>query len=210
MTTPTVGILEAVDTVITRARELHESIPEKLVVVLDSGKTRRGMNHGHFARESWEGNYHEIKLGTESLVRGATPTLGTILHELSHATAFEQGIADTSNKGRYHNGKFRDIGTAMGISLEKVGTIGWSQTTVPEGTQSIYEAELQILADSLITYRKGFEKGLDTKIAKPVKSRPKMVCGCNEPITVTTKWFEDVGQYAFCQNCSQNFTIKED
>lgn len=212
MTSPTVGIIEAVDKVITRARELHNDIPEKIVVVMDSGKRRASLVHGHFAKLSWDQDYHEIKLGTESLARGAVPTLGTVLHELSHAIAFERGIQETSNKGRYHNGKFREIGLDMGIHLEKVGTIGWSQTTVPDATVEQYGDLVESLAASITTYRKGYVAPVDPKggAEKPTKARPKMVCGCNEPIAVTEKWFEDIGQYATCGNCSQQFELKSE
>lgn len=210
MTSPTVGIIEAVDEIIGRARELHDDIPEKLVVVMDSGKRKSSMVHGHFAKLSWDQDYHEIKLGTESLARGAVPTLGTILHELSHAIAFERGVQDTSNKGRYHNGKFRDIGLSMGIELEKVGTIGWSSTTVPDSTVEKYDELVKLLDASITTYRKGYELNLTKggSVVKPTKTRPKMVCGCNEPIAVTEKWFEDIGQYATCGNCSKPFKLE--
>lgn len=216
MTSPTVGIIDAVDKVITKAREVHSDIPEKIVVVLESGKRKSSMVHGHFAKLSWIGmeavdrpEYHEIKLGTESLARGPIPTLGTILHELSHAIAFERGVKDTSNKGRYHNGKFREIGLDLGIHLEKVGTIGWSQTIVPDGTVETYREQVDLLESSITTYRKGFAQAVDPKGTSVVKSRPKMVCGCNEPLAVTTKWFNDIGQYALCQNCSENFRLEE-
>lgn len=210
MSSPTVGIIDAVDKIIEKARELHDDIPEKLVVVMDSGKRKTSMIHGHFAKLSWDQDYHEIKLGTESLARGAVPTLGTVLHELSHAIAFERGVQDTSNKGRYHNGKFREIGLSMGIELEKVGTIGWSSTTVPESTIEKYGDLVEALAGSITTYRKGYQAIVAPKggAEKPTKSRPKMVCGCHEPIAVTEKWFEDIGQYATCGNCSQAFELE--
>lgn len=210
MTSPTVGIIDAVDKVIARTRELHTDIPEKIVVVLETGKRKSSMVHGHFAKLSWDKDYHEIKLGTESLARGSVPTLGTVLHELSHAIAFERGIADTSNKGRYHNGKFREIGLDLGIHLEKSGTIGWSSTTVPDATAELYKEQVDLLEASITTYRKGFSSLVDPKGPSVVKSRPKMVCGCNEPLAVTTKWFNDIGQHAVCQNCSENFRLKEE
>jgi len=210
MTSPTVGIIDAVDKVIAKARELHTDIPERVVVVLESGKRKGSMVHGHFAKLSWTDDYHEIKLGTESLARGPVPTLGTILHELSHAIAFERGISETSNKGRYHNGKFREIGLDLGIHLEKVGTIGWSQTTVPDVTAEIYKPEVDLLDSAIYTYRKGFSGESATKGKAVAKARPKMICGCNEPIAVTAKWFADIGQYATCGNCSQGFELKEE
>ncbi len=208
MTSPTSGIIEAADAVVDAAREIHKDIPEKILFVLDSGKGRRGysMIHGHFAKNAWHDGYHEIKLGTESLSRGPVPTLGTILHELSHAIAFQRGIKDTSNNGRYHNGKFREIATDMGIQVEQAGSIGWSSTTVPEDTENAYSPQIKMLGYAITTYREGYS---EATVVKPKTSKPgtKMVCGCNQPTPVSKKWFETVGQYATCGICHEGFEL---
>lgn len=206
MANPTVGILNTVDKIIERAQTLNSDIPEKIVVVMDSGKRRGGMIHGHFARLSWHDDYHEIKLGTESLSRGPVPTLGTILHELSHAVAFERGVKDTSNNGRYHNSKFREIALDMGISLESAPTIGWSKTDVPEATQEVYADLITDLGNAITTYREGYS---EEKVTKATKKRAvtKMQCGCEDPVSVNKGWFERVGQFATCTNCDQSFTL---
>lgn len=208
MTNPTLGILNAVDRIIEHARTLNRDIPDKIVVVMDSGRRKNGMAHGHFASLVWHDGYSEIKLGTESLSRGAVPTLGTILHELSHAIAFELGIRDTSNKGRYHNAKFRGIALDAGISLENTPTLGWSTTTVPDGTVAIYKPFVEELEKAIVTYREGYSK---LEVKKTTQKRPttKMECGCGDPVSVNKGWFERVGQFAECTNCNENFRLVE-
>lgn len=207
MTNPTLNILDAVDSIIYKARTLNMDIPDKIVVVMDSGKTRGSMIHGHFARQSWENGYSEIKLGTESLSRGAVPTLGTILHELSHSIAFMRDVKDTSNKGRYHNAKFREIGLSVGINLEQAGTIGWSQTSVPDATVELYKPQVEKLTEAITTYRVGYTEAAVTKGQKK-RAVTKMVCGCGDAVAVNKGWFERIGQFAVCQNCSQNFELE--
>jgi hypothetical protein len=209
VTNPTLDILETVDSIIATARDQHPDIPEKIVVVMDSGARKGGMVHGHFARLSWHDDYNEIKLGTESLSRGAVPTLGTILHELSHAIAFTRGVKDTSNKGRYHNGKFREIALEVGIHVEQAGTIGWSQTTVPDSTKDVYADLIERLDKAITTYRVGYIETKGTTATKTKKASTKMACGCGDPVTVNKGWFDRVGQFAVCQNCSQNFELMD-
>jgi hypothetical protein len=192
MTNPTLNILDAVDSIIEKARTLNMDIPDKIVVVMDSGKTRGSMIHGHFARQSWENGYNEIKLGTESLSRGAVPTLGTILHELSHSIAFMRDVKDTSNKGRYHNAKFREIGLSVGINLEQV---------------ELYKPQVEKLTEAITTYRVGYTEAAVTKGQKK-RAVTKMVCGCGDAVAVNKGWFERIGQFAVCQNCSQGFELE--
>lgn len=113
MTSRTARIVAAVDKAIAAVRADHPGIPE-VVLTLASG---HGAVHGHFAPKSWltrvekseddpkrDAEYHhELFLSGESLSRGGRATFGTIVHELTHAYCEENGIEDTSNKGRYHN-----------------------------------------------------------------------------------------------------------
>ena len=208
MINPTIGILSIVDGIIDHARTLNRDIPERMVVVMDSGRRRGAMIHGHFAKLSWTDGYNEIKLGTESLSRGAIPTLGTVLHELSHAIAFERGIKDTSNNGRYHNGKFREIGTDVGLKLSPLPTVGWSQTEVPDGTVSIYRKFVDDLESAITTYREGYS---ESAVKKGNTKRPtaKMQCGCKDPVSVNKGWYQRVGRFATCANCSMEFELVE-
>lgn len=208
MKNPTLDILTAVDAIVTEARKQHEDIPEKLVVVMDSGKRRSSMVHGHFARLSWHDDYSEIKLGTESLARGAVPTLGTVLHELSHAVAFARGVQDTSNKGRYHNSKFREIANEMGIHVEQDGTIGWSKTSVPEETQQKYSFLIEDLDKAITTYREGYKEVAGTAGVKRTRAVTKMRCECpDSELSINIKWWDNFGRFGTCGVCLANYEL---
>lgn len=215
--TATLGMLEAVNAIVSKARSLHNGIPETVVVLGASGATRSGQKHGHYAPRSWGSRVHadadargdavrstdtrevygEILLAGESLERGAVGTLGTILHELTHAYCDANDIKDTSNGHRYHNTKFKDKAEEFGLEIEKADTIGWSVTTVPQSTQEAYAKELADLEAAISVHRLGFLDLAALGIKEPEKSKQmkrKMQCPqCEEPLLVTKKWWEKQG-----------------
>lgn len=65
-----------------------------------------------------------------------------------------RGIQDTSRQGRWHNERFRALGTELGLTLEHHNQIGWSITTVPDDTCRRYRDELEGLALALVAYRR--------------------------------------------------------
>lgn len=199
-----VEVQSAVDAIVSKARELHEGIPETVMVIGASGATRQGQKHGHFAPRSWKlrGDdkgkelYGEIFLAGESLERGAVGTLGTILHELVHAYCYANEIKDTSNGNRYHNTKFKEKAEEFGLEIEKAETIGWSLTSVPKSTQDTYAKEIEALEQAIRTHRLGFAD-LAALGLGPEKTKQKkrfMQCPeCQEPLAVTRKWWEKQG-----------------
>lgn len=184
-------MLEAVDNTLQAIRKRHPGLPEIVIVLGASG---RGKVHGHFAPKSWVSNgdevrVHEIFLSGESLERGAIPTLGTLLHEVAHTYCHENDIQDTSNAGRYHNAKFKDVAEkTFGLKIDKAPTIGWSVTEVPASTVDLYKSEVAELEKAITAYR-SFGLAADTK----PKTSPKwvMYCPeCNDRVPTGKKWHE--------------------
>lgn len=207
--TPSLSIIDALDSLANQVRKFNPQVPDNIVIILASGKTGRGSKHGHFAPESWDGDHHEILISAESLQRGAEATLGTLIHELAHATAQATGVRDTSNNNRYHNKKFKAIAEDLGIELAEAPTIGWSVTTLPEATANRYRAGLEKLSKSLVTFRKGYSEGAVVAPKPPKKSKAPMVCGCDDPVTVSIQWFERQGDVVFCAQCGESYTMVE-
>lgn len=212
MATSTLPLLAAVDEIIAKVRGKHEGIPDITVVLGQSGRTRRGQTHGHFAPEAWHSFAkdgavtHEMMLSGESLARGAEATLGTIIHELAHAFAHANGITDTSNNHRYHNKKFKEIGERFGIELEQADTIGWSVTTVPDRTLEEYADELEALKEALTQYRVP-----PAEQEKKTAKKYQMQCPtCEDPVTVTKKWFANNEYRIYCHEHGLYFEFVED
>jgi len=205
--TPSLAIIDALDRLAGQVRKNHPEVPDNIVFVLASGRSGRGNVHGHFAPQSWKDDHHEILISAESLARGPEATLGTLIHELAHATAQETGVRDTSNNGRYHNKRFKKIAEDLGITLEEAPTIGWSVTTLPAETAAKYRAGLDNLEKSLTTYRVGLVADAATPTKPRNKTKAPMYCGCDDPVTVSIQWFERQGINLFCSECEQGFTL---
>jgi len=194
MSTVTLPILQAIDGLIEKARSLNTGIPEVTVVLGAAGYTKKRQVHGHFAPNSWKSTddqgaaTHEVLLSGESLKRGAEATLGTLLHELAHAKAHAQGIKDTSNNGRYHNKKFKELGLSFGLELDEAPTIGWSVTTLATGTAELYKDGLAELTKALTKYR---VPNMENETAAKKAKKFLMECPtCQDPVQVTKKWTE--------------------
>ena len=202
MTTATLPILKAVDRAIAAVRERHPEIPEIVAVVGQSGFKKNGQTHGHFAKETWrrdeDGNevtMHEIMLSGESLKRGAEATLGTIIHECVHAYCHVKEIRDTSNQGRYHNKHFKEAAEDFGLSISKAPVIGFSVTTLADGTAEEYAEELADLTEALTAWRV-------PKLKEVVKAtKYEMQCrDCQDPVMTSKKWWERNRSNLFCDS----------
>jgi hypothetical protein len=137
-------------------RGRHPHVPE-VVIALGAGSAgRRGLKYGHFAVGRWErrgGQMPELFIGGEGLARGPVDVLGTLLHEAVHGIAAKRGIQDTSRQGRWHNASFRELAAEVGITVTKVPSLGWSETSVPDLTARTYRTELQGLAAAITAFR---------------------------------------------------------
>lgn len=61
---------------------------------------------------------YEINIGAEFLNRPIEVTAATLLHEMVHLNCMENGISDTCQNGRYHNGNFKKECEARDLAVE--------------------------------------------------------------------------------------------
>lgn len=151
-------LVSTVSRIISKARSLHPQIPAVLPIVGSPGKSGRRQAHGHFARDAWQvtgsgERIHELSLAGESLARGGRDTLGTILHELAHALCAAEGIQDTSNAGRYHNKRFKEVAESFGLEIGFDEVIGHSVTTVPDTLANAWSEDIAALDAAIIAFR---------------------------------------------------------
>jgi hypothetical protein len=129
--------------------------------------------------------------------------LGTLLHEATHGVAATRGIKDTSRQGRYHNTRFRELATELGISVERDPAIGWSITTVPDPTAAQYEHEIGALGAALTAHRLA-----DVHAGGRTSSNNGLVatCACDPPRKIRlSRSAYDTGP-VFCGVCEAQFT----
>jgi hypothetical protein len=186
-------LVQAIENAWAAIQSVNSDVPD-VVVTLGSGNVGHGLKLGHFAANVWnrgEDDVHELFVGAEGLQRGAAALLATLLHEAAHAAAEARNIKDTSRQGRYHNTNFKNIAEEFGIKVNHDSVLGWSDTEIPETTQSFYDAAILDLDASMTAYRKGFES-----ILFPAPGTPVGTAGTIRTPRKTTR--RDTGVSATC------------
>jgi hypothetical protein len=155
-------LVTALDRAWAAIQARHPEVPA-VVITLGAGSGRRdGLKLGHFAPDRWEragGRLPELFVGGEGLARGARDVLGTLLHEAAHGVAGARQVQDTSRQGRFHNTRYKALAQELGLAVAKTGSIGWSQTTVPDAIAALYRPELRRLEDALVAWRHAEGRG---------------------------------------------------
>lgn len=188
-------------------RTQHADIPDAVIVVASGSGGRKGLKLGHFARSRWEvqgESIHEVLIGGEGLSRGARDVLATLLHEAAHGLAAARGIKDTSGEGRVHNKRFARLGQELGLEVAKVGSIGWSGTTVPDATAEAYAETVADLTAALMLWRRA-----EVTVSKPKdRNNVKAICGCDRVIRVSRKVLAEAP--ILCGACEKTFEADDD
>ena len=79
----------------------------------------------------WKENdtyFYEINITAEYLYRPIVNVMATLQHEMCHLYAMVKGIKDTSQNGRYHNKRFKQIAEARDLLISHAEGIGYSVT----------------------------------------------------------------------------------
>jgi len=188
--TPTTTIQSALDDALRVIQSLNPNVPAALAVIIAPHKGA----HGTFLADSWTdtaGEHtgsarHEIAMNPQSFDKGAEQVLSTLIHETAHALAHATGVKDTSRQGRFHNGKFRDVATAMGLVVVEDDKIGHRTTGLQEHAKVEYADTLAALEAVLVTFKKPDKP----KVSK--KTTVRVACDCDQPVTLPIKWYEEV------------------
>lgn len=75
---------------------------------------------------------YELNIGAGTLDRPIESVVSTLLHEMVHIFNLQNNIQDCSRGNTYHNKKFRDKATEVGLIIEYDKVIGWSVTSPSE------------------------------------------------------------------------------
>lgn len=103
------------------------ALPPVVITIMSSPRT-----YGHFTvGKVWkaeEEHLNEINISAEHLDRNIENVMATLQHELVHFYCQLNGIADTSQNGRYHNRNFKREAEARGLIISYGKYIGYSVT----------------------------------------------------------------------------------
>ena len=207
----TLPLVEAIERTWAAIRERHPDTPPVVVTIGSGTIGERGQTRlGHFAEARWQVGdqaHAELFIGGEGLQRGASDVMATLLHEAAHGVAATRGIQDTSRQGRYHNRKFKTLAEEIGLSVEEDPKIGWSPSTLADGTATAYAAELERLTAALTAYRHPEPTGGRGK-NKSAGNGVAAICQCDEPRRIRVRSVEMFeAAPILCGACKQPFTI---
>ena len=158
--------------------------------------------------ESGKASY-ELNIGADYLDRPIENIVATLIHEGCHLYAMQNGIKDTSNRGVYHNKRFKALAEDRGLIIEKHSRYGWTITTPSEATINFcIDNNLQ---EVLITRHTGITftgvgtgkngNGTPVKPTAPKKGNSiKWICPCCGAIVRSTKILNIV-----CGDCNEKF-----
>lgn len=142
---------------------VRANYPELPAVVMVTGSALVGPPRwGHTRADGWTDRTHQetrdgattdLRLGEmfvagETLARGASFTLETILHEAAHVLAKVRGVKDTSRQNRWHNQRFRALAEELGLEYPKESAhpqIGFSECLMTPGTKEEYAGVMEDL-----------------------------------------------------------------
>lgn len=160
-------------------------LPEVVITIQSSPK---GKAYGWFAKDRWayeisddnaeqknDNIFHEINMSAEYLSRPIENLCATLNHEMVHLYCAISNIKDTSNKGVYHNKKFKEEAEKRDLIIEKEKTVGWAVTT-PNENFIAYIQTLDINEDNFKFFRKLPEK--ISMVKTTAKKTTKYTCPC--------------------------------
>ena len=142
-------------------------LPNVVITIQSSPRT-----NGHITTQKiWNGVddcYYEINISAEHLNRPCEQVMATLVHEMVHLYCMENGIADTSKNGRYHNKRFKAECEKRDLHIEYAQYIGYSVT-------SPTDKFIEILKKNDLMYDLGFVRSTleQTSPTSGGNSRPK-------------------------------------
>lgn len=123
---------------------------------------------------------YEINIGAEYLNRPSENTAATMCHEMVHLYCLENEIADTCQKGRYHNKTFKTEAESRDLEIGYDRTVGYSHTNPTEAFK-------KTLKDNGFTLEVLFARALPELKARAEREKPhKYICPlCGQEVKTT-------------------------
>ncbi len=172
--------------------------------------------YGHVTTSKvWSNEDHEsyeLNIGADYLTRPIENVVATMIHEAVHLYCMQKGIKDTSNRGIYHNKRFKEVAEQKGhLIIDRHEIYGWTITSPSEDTIDFCIAngfeDIQIGRNtgySLIGVSGGKSGNGGTvrpRIKKPSSTR-KYICPCCGNSFLATKSID-----VLCMNCNEQFVL---
>lgn len=171
--------------------------------------------YGHITTSKvWNNNgvaTYELNLGAETLNRPIENVVATMIHESVHLYCMMNQIQDTSNRGVYHNKRFKKVAEEIGhLQVDRHDKYGWTITNPTEDTLDFCIAygfeDILIKRETNYSFKGlGLPKSGDgselPKTVKPSSTR-KYICPCCGNSFRATKNLN-----VMCMDCNEQFVL---
>jgi len=154
-------------------------LPRPVITVQSTPKA-----YGHCStKKIWKSEseaMYEINIGAEFLNRPSANTAATMCHEMVHLYCLVNEIADTCQKGRYHNKTFKAEAEARDLEIGYDRTVGYSHTNPTEAFKKTLE-------DNGFTLEVLFARVMPEAKAKTEREKPhRYICPlCGQEVKTT-------------------------
>ena len=126
----------------------NSSLPH-LLITFESGSKHKAYGWA-YTKKMWDttnGMKYSIVIATEFL-RDHENVLRTLVHEMCHIYAMENGLKDTSRGGYYHNNTFKEIAEKAHLICTKERQ-GWATRNEDKELKAVFK---EIMGDAFITF----------------------------------------------------------
>ena len=177
----------------------------------------RTATYGHVTTNKvWindESAMYELNICSDYLSRPIEDIVATMIHEAVHLYAMQNNIKDTSNRGIYHNKRFKQLAEERGLHIERHEIYGWTLTSPTEAIIDFcikYElTDIEICRQSDFTFgligigTGGLNKPNDNipKVPKKSSSRKYICPSCGNSFRAT----KDIN--VLCMDCNTPFEL---
>lgn len=171
--------------------------------------------YGHVTvNKVWSNNEvatHELNICADYLNRPIENVVATLIHEACHLYALQNGIQDTSNRGIYHNRRFKELAEQRGLYIEKHQTYGWTITSPTDETlefcinNCLEDIQLCRQTDFSFGVMGGGAKAGNGTMLPPApkkSSTRKYICPCCGNSFRATKEIN-----VMCMDCNEQFVL---
>jgi DNA-directed RNA polymerase subunit RPC12/RpoP len=174
--------------------------------------------YGHITvNKVWHTNdtaTHELNLSADYLNRPIEDIVATLIHEACHLYCIQNNIKDTSNRGVYHNTRFKKVAEQIGhLYIEKHDKYGWTLTYPTEDTLNFIISygfeDIELVRGSYFPLagiggaKAGNGGMVPPKTRKPSSTRKYICPGCGSSFRATK------ALNVKCMDCDEQFILAD-
>lgn len=197
---------QALETIWGRLRARHADLPPTRITITP----RRAPEHSvERMGRTPEGIVTGPTVGAPTLVDGPLAVLTLVHHEAAHVLAYVRDIRDTTSRGRYHNGAFRELAEEVGFvwpaHVTHIPHRGWWPPPLPASVVRPYRDLMPDLGRAIETSL----QYLRPPSATPTRRRATIRCTCEPPRTALMGPTVLAAGPVICGVCGNEFETRE-